>query len=332
MNIKNILVILIILSSINFVIAEGISVNKESTPKVLITNEEFLQDDYTLESSSINKDILTLDVSYGGGCEEHSFILKWNGGFDKSLPAQASLYLFHDSHNDTCKALITKVLKFDLSPIKETYKNRYGNEDETIIINYYDIDNNKNRLIYDIIEIYKNEPEQPIAPLEGVKEGISGEVGPEKDGVKQPIAPLEGTKDALKTSGLDCKEYLAECESGNNILCIKWGTNCREKDETKVGVKDEIKFKDEKVYINDKEVKVMPDTASEKAIATLQLKKEIEIELKDTGKPTYEITGEKEVKLFGLFKKGMSIKTEINAETGYIEKTKKPWWSFLAKE
>src|SRR3989338_2520598 len=99
-----------------------------------------------------------------------------------------------------------------------------------------------------IEEINNTEPKQPIAPLEGVKEGSSGEVGPEKEGVKQPIAPLEGTKDIVGTggaTGLDCKEYLAECEAGNKILCIKWGTNCREKEEVVViGIKDEIKFKD----------------------------------------------------------------------------------------
>ena len=76
----------------------------------------------------------------------------------------------------------------------------------------------------------------------------------------------------------------------------------------------------------------MPDTASEKAIGTLKLKKDVEIELKDTGKPTYEVIGKKEVKLFGFIKTEMSIKVEVNAETGKIEKTKKPWWSFLAKQ
>ena len=185
-------------------------------------------------------------------------------------------------------------------------------------------------------EVNKTEPKQPIAPLEGVKEGVSGEVGPEKDGAKPPIAPLEGTKDIVGTggaTGLDCKEYLADCEAGNKILCIKWGTNCREKDEVvAIGIKDEMKFKDEKIYLNDKEIKIMPETASQKAIETLELKKDVQVELKDTGKPTYEVIGSKEVKVFGFIKTEMSIKTEVNAETGNIEKTKKPWWSFLTRE
>ena len=76
----------------------------------------------------------------------------------------------------------------------------------------------------------------------------------------------------------------------------------------------------------------MPEIASEKAIQTLELKKEIQIDLKDTGKLSYEVIGKKEVKLFGFIKKEMLVKTEISAETGAIEKTEKPWWSFLAKE
>jgi len=190
--------------------------------------------------------------------------------------------------------------------------------------------------VQDEVGSEKDGEKQSVAPLEGIKEGVSGEVGPEKDGIKQPIAPLEGTKDALETvggaTGSDCKEYLTACDAGDNILCIKWGTNCREKNETQVGVKGGIKFNGEKIYFNDKEIKIMPETASEKAIQTLELKKDTRIELKDTGKPTYEVSGKKEVKLFGFIKTEMPIKTEVNAETGNIEKTEKPWWSFLAKE
>src|SRR3989338_5633572 len=42
-------------------------------------------------------------------------------------------------------------------------------------------------------EINKTEPKQPNAPLESTKEGVIGEVGPEKDRTIQPRAPLEGT-------------------------------------------------------------------------------------------------------------------------------------------
>jgi len=79
-----------------------------------------------------------------------------------------------------------------------------------------------------------------------------------------------------------------------------------------------------------KEVKVMPSTASETAINQLKLKN-YEIELKDIGKPVYEITGKKDVKVIGFIHAEMVVKSQINAETGAVEKTEKPWWSFLAK-
>ena len=131
-------------------------------------------------------------------------------------------------------------------------------------------------------------------------------------------------------TGRDCEEYLKECNSGNQVLCEKWQTNCQEKNIS-IETKEEIKIKENKLYMNDKEIKIMPDTASEKAIATLELKKDVIIELKDTGKPIYEITGKKEVKILALFKTEMQVKTQIDAQTGNVDKTEKPWWSFLAK-
>ena len=78
-----------------------------------------------------------------------------------------------------------------------------------------------------------------------------------------------------------------------------------------------------------KEVKVMPSTASETAITQLKLKN-YEIELKDTGKPVYEVTGKKDARIIGLINVEMQVTSQIDAETGAIERTKKPWWSFLA--
>lgn len=81
-----------------------------------------------------------------------------------------------------------------------------------------------------------------------------------------------------------------------------------------------------------KEIKIMPDTASEKAISTLQLKQNVTIELKDTGKPVYAIEGTKDVKVLALFKAEMKVQSEVDAETGEVISVNKPWWSFLAKE
>jgi hypothetical protein len=82
--------------------------------------------------------------------------------------------------------------------------------------------------------------------------------------------------------------------------------------------------------VGNKEVKIMPSVVSSVAINQLKLKDYV-IELKDVGKPVYEVTGKRDVKIFGLFKAKMKTTSQINAETGIVEKTKKPWWSFLAR-
>lgn len=123
-------------------------------------------------------------------------------------------------------------------------------------------------------------------------------------------------------SRVDCEYYLKECKS-NVPCCAKNGR------QINAETREKIEVKDNKIYVNKKEIKIMPDTASQKAIETLQIKKDVKIEIKDTGKPVYEVSGGKEVKILGLFKVNMLIKTEINTENGNIEKTKKPWWNFL---
>lgn len=90
------------------------------------------------------------------------------------------------------------------------------------------------------------------------------------------------------------------------------------------------------------EVKVMPDTASEKAIERLKLKsctveEGCSIELKEVGsgeqtKAAYEIKTQKEAKVFGLFKTKMQVQAQVDAENGEVLKSSKPWWSFLATE
>ena len=90
------------------------------------------------------------------------------------------------------------------------------------------------------------------------------------------------------------------------------------------------------------EIKIMPDTASEKAIERLKLKvcseeNNCTIQLKEVGKDSkyfvaYEIDANNEVKILGMFKKKMKVQAQIDAETGEVILIKKPWWSFLAKE
>lgn len=88
------------------------------------------------------------------------------------------------------------------------------------------------------------------------------------------------------------------------------------------------------------EVKVMPDTASEKALEVLGAKCEetgCVIELKEVGngeeaKAAYEVKAQKEVKVLGFVKSQMRVKAQVDAETGEVIRTRNAWWGFLAKK
>ena len=90
------------------------------------------------------------------------------------------------------------------------------------------------------------------------------------------------------------------------------------------------------------EVKVMPNTASEKALERLKLKvcseeNSCQIELKEVGKGNevklaYELKTQRQSKILGLFKAQMQVSTQVSAENGEILKVNKPWWAFLASE
>jgi hypothetical protein len=90
------------------------------------------------------------------------------------------------------------------------------------------------------------------------------------------------------------------------------------------------------------EVKVMPDTASEKAMEQLKLNACSEesgcsIELKEVGsgtetKAAYEVQAKKDAKFLGLFKTQIKVQAQVDAETGEVIRTQKSWWSFLATQ
>ena len=92
---------------------------------------------------------------------------------------------------------------------------------------------------------------------------------------------------------------------------------------------------------SEKEIKIMPDTASKNALEKLRLKvcssdNNCTIQLKSVGsgdqeKVQYELKVERNSKILGLFEKKMSVQVDVDAETGDT-KVHKPWWAFVAVE
>jgi len=93
---------------------------------------------------------------------------------------------------------------------------------------------------------------------------------------------------------------------------------------------------------NEKEVKVMPNVASEKAIERLKVhacsqESGCSIELKEVGsgssaKLAYEVKTQKKAKILGLFEGNLQVEAQVSAENGEVLKVKKSWWAFLATE
>jgi hypothetical protein len=99
--------------------------------------------------------------------------------------------------------------------------------------------------------------------------------------------------------------------------------------------KTKLRLKDGRDF----EIKIMPETASLKAIAALRVhncneSNNCTIELKETGtgnntRLNYEAQIERHYKLLGLFQVKANESARIDAESGNTTSSK-PWWSFLA--
>jgi len=82
---------------------------------------------------SIDGDTLSIEVSFGGGCEEHTLALCWpEQAFLEEDPAQALLEVWHDGNEDSCEAYLTEILVVDLTPLKTAWQDGYGAESGTI--------------------------------------------------------------------------------------------------------------------------------------------------------------------------------------------------------
>lgn len=98
----------------------------------------------------------------------------------------------------------------------------------------------------------------------------------------------------------------------------------------------DVSYENNKVYAETaagkKEIKIMPDTASERAIERLG-ELNFTIILKEVGQDTklvYEMNATKEARVIGIFKVKAEVKARVDAQTGEIISVKRPWWAFLA--
>ena len=88
-------------------------------------------DPYSIEGAKIQGDILVVEVTYSGGCVEHSFGACF-GSFMESEPVQAGVVIGHLENNDPCDATVNEALAVKLSPLKKAYQESYGTPHGTI--------------------------------------------------------------------------------------------------------------------------------------------------------------------------------------------------------
>lgn len=74
----------------------------------------------TVTAVKLEGNILSLDVDYSGGCEDHSFELIGSAAIMKSLPPKRAVKLVHDSNGDTCREMISETIKFDIRSLAVT--------------------------------------------------------------------------------------------------------------------------------------------------------------------------------------------------------------------
>ncbi len=86
-------------------------------------------------AATLDGDTLSVEVSYGGGCEAHTFTLCWpDQSFAESSPVQATLELYHDDGGDMCDAWMSETLLISLIPLKQAWEAAYGPGPGTTIV------------------------------------------------------------------------------------------------------------------------------------------------------------------------------------------------------
>ena len=117
---------------------EKSSVN--SCPYVIedVNLTDFPMDEFGVNEIEVTEDELLINVTYGGGCENHDFIMIMNNQspIDGGGQQNQILSLSHDANNDACYALILEhELCFNISNIENEGVLYFYHSDSLYILN-----------------------------------------------------------------------------------------------------------------------------------------------------------------------------------------------------
>jgi hypothetical protein len=99
-----------------------------------INSPAWADDPLTITSATIEGDTLHLVVTYGGGCMRHALQLIAETSWMESYPVQVRARVAHNAGGDPCEALVQRVLRFDLGPLKREYQRSYQTATGRIVL------------------------------------------------------------------------------------------------------------------------------------------------------------------------------------------------------
>lgn len=99
-----------------------------------IHSNDFSRHELQINSVKIIENSLITDISYSGGCKEHEFTLVISKYFNKTYPVQVEAFISHNNNGDICEAFLNEEIVFSLLPLRDLYRNAYGDNGEIILI------------------------------------------------------------------------------------------------------------------------------------------------------------------------------------------------------
>ena len=111
-----------------------------SCPDVIenVNLTDFPMDEFGVNEIEVTKDELLINVTYGGGCEDHDFIMIMHNQspIDGGGQQHQILSLSHNANNDVCYALILEhELCFDISNIENEGVLYFYHTDSLYVLN-----------------------------------------------------------------------------------------------------------------------------------------------------------------------------------------------------
>lgn len=110
----------------------------EAPPSIILVEdfdpEAWPRDPAWILQFHIDRDVLRISVSYTGGCAPHRFELVASSRFLESDPPKVDTLLAHDAGSDACSALIVEELAFDLTPLRDNYREIYRRDGGTVVL------------------------------------------------------------------------------------------------------------------------------------------------------------------------------------------------------